>query len=58
MTATQCPHHWHIETAAGPVSKGVCRFCGEERDFDNSPQELNHWTELARQKRLERRSTP
>ena len=33
---TQCTHHWLIETAAGPVSKGMCRFCGEEREFSNS----------------------
>ena len=36
MTTTQCAHHWLIETAAGPVSKGVCRLCGEEREFANS----------------------
>ena len=57
MATTRCPHHWLIETAVGPVSKGVCRLCGEERAFDNSPNELNHWAELARQKRLEKRST-
>ncbi len=36
MTTTQCAHHWLIETAAGPLSKGVCRLCGEEREFTNS----------------------
>ena len=38
MTTTQCAHHWIIETAAGPVSKGKCQLCGEEREFSNSAQ--------------------
>jgi hypothetical protein len=33
--ATGCRHHWIIETPNGPVSKGVCKLCGEERDFEN-----------------------
>ena len=28
-----CQHHWVIDPPKGPVSKGVCRSCGEERDF-------------------------
>ena len=28
-----CQHHWVIGRPAGPVSKGLCRRCGEERDF-------------------------
>ncbi len=36
MTTTECVHHWIIETATGPASKGVCCFCGEEREFNNS----------------------
>ena len=53
MTTTQCPHHWIIETSAGSTSKGVCRLCGEERDFANSPDEVNHWTVIANKKRSE-----
>ncbi len=30
-----CQHHWVLEPPAGPVSKGECRSCGEERDFLN-----------------------
>jgi len=30
-----CVHHWVIDPPAGPVSKGTCRSCGEERDFPN-----------------------
>lgn len=34
-------HHWNIETAEGPTSKGVCRRCGETRTFNNAPVEQN-----------------
>ncbi len=30
-----CAHHWVIEPPSGPVSKGVCKKCGAEREFDN-----------------------
>lgn len=33
---TGCQHHWYIATPAGSTSKGVCRRCGEEREFRNS----------------------
>ena len=36
MPTTQCAHHWIIETADGPVSKGECQLCGEEREFSKS----------------------
>jgi hypothetical protein len=32
----QCHHYWIIEMANGPVSKGVCKYCGEVRDFMNT----------------------
>ena len=32
----QCHHYWEIEVANGPKSRGVCRICGESRDFFNS----------------------
>ena len=39
LEATQersaCLHHWVIDAPAGPVSKGTCRSCAEERDFSN-----------------------
>ena len=44
LEATQarsgCPHHWVIDPPAGRVSKGVCRSCGEERDFLNYTEGL------------------
>lgn len=30
-----CRHHWVIETAAGPDSKGRCKFCRAEKVFAN-----------------------
>lgn len=41
QTATQCKHHWIIETAQGPVSRGVCRLCGAVKEFYNSPPETS-----------------
>jgi len=39
LKATQeqsaCQHHWVIDPPEGPVSKGTCRSCGEEREFLN-----------------------
>ena len=30
-----CVHHWIIESPDGPVSKGLCQKCGEEKEFQN-----------------------
>lgn len=30
-----CCHHWTIQPATGPVSQGVCKLCGEVREFKN-----------------------
>lgn len=32
----ECRHYWVIEDAVGPTSRGVCKFCGAEREFYNS----------------------
>ena len=37
---TVCRHHWIIEPANGPVSRGVCRTCQETRQFRNSISEV------------------
>ena len=31
-----CAHHWVIDAANGPVSRGVCKLCHEVREFGNS----------------------
>ncbi len=43
MTTIHCRHHWIIETAAGPVSEGKCRICGEKRDLRNSVETGSGW---------------
>ncbi len=34
--APTCCHHWIIEMANGPISRGVCQKCFESREFKNS----------------------
>jgi hypothetical protein len=34
-----CRHHWLIEEANGPTSRGVCKFCGATHTFTNSVAE-------------------
>lgn len=33
-----CVHHWIVEPASGPISRGRCKRCGEERTFSNSTE--------------------
>ena len=50
MTTRQCAHHWIIEKADGPVSKGECQLCGEEREFANSTDsQSTPWTTRSQQ---------
>ncbi len=37
--APQCQHHWKIAAPNGATSMGVCKRCGEEREFANSTSE-------------------
>ena len=30
-----CIHHWLIETANRPTSRGICKYCGAEKEFSN-----------------------
>ena len=36
----ECVHHWLIENSSRPTSRGVCKLCGEEREFENFLQDL------------------
>ena len=38
---TACRHYWTIEPADGPTSRGVCKVCGEEKEF------LNSWSDAS-----------
>ena len=42
-----CVHHWLIESATGPTSKGTCKFCGEERVFQNYWDDEAIWEHLS-----------
>ncbi len=33
---TGCHHYWIIESPNGSSSRGVCKFCKETREFNNS----------------------
>lgn len=35
-----CAHHWEIERANGPTSRGICKFCRDQRDFSNTIDSL------------------
>ena len=35
-----CCHHWIIEPADGPTSKGICQLCGAEKEFYNCGPDL------------------
>ena len=30
-----CQHYWILDSPNGPLSRGLCRDCGEEKDFPN-----------------------
>ena len=31
-----CTHHWVIDAADGHLSRGVCKLCHADREFENS----------------------
>ena len=35
LEVSSCRHQWLIDTPDGPSSKGVCRICGENKQFQN-----------------------
>ncbi|MFC1930041.1 hypothetical protein ACFLW6_04205 [Chloroflexota bacterium] len=35
-----CGHYWLIGTPNGATCKGICKFCGEEKEFISSFQSL------------------
>lgn len=41
-TRNECRHYWMIEGARSPTSRGVCKFCGVERQFHNSLPEFTY----------------
>lgn len=43
----ECTHHWVIESAHGPLSRGMCQRRGEQREFKNSA-EFTPWPSTIR----------
>jgi len=41
IAGEQCSHYWIIEMAKGKKSRGVCKYCGESKDFLNSMPDFN-----------------
>ena len=37
-TPNDCVHHWIVEPAGGPKSRGRCKYCGSQRSFSNSTE--------------------
>ena len=35
-----CCHYWLIDSPDGATSRGICKFCGEEKYFYNSVPEF------------------
>ncbi|MFH1639108.1 MAG: hypothetical protein ABIB93_02175 [Chloroflexota bacterium] len=52
-----CCHHWLIEKPNGPISKGVCKYCREEREFSNSPPQYSTRSGIRRNSALLNRSS-
>ena len=40
-SAGVCSHFWDIEAANGPSSLGICRLCGEKKEFLNAFPAVN-----------------
>ena len=62
VASRSCNHHWVIDMAQGPVSKGRCELCGTNKDFHNflsdcmanrNEESYEQW--LAKEGRLERK---
>lgn len=45
-----CKHYWKIEDPNGPTSKGVCKYCGEIREFHNKATD-SAWTRFMKVER-------
>ena len=42
MEKEERSHYWVIEGATGPISSGVCKFCGTVKKFHNSIPEADY----------------
>lgn len=49
ITLDECKHYWKIESSNDPISIGVCKYCGAEKEFLNS---LPDYTVIRRNSRV------
>ena len=35
-----CCHYWLIESPGGHISRGICKYCGAEREFFNALEDI------------------
>ena len=46
-SSAKCPHYWVIDSPSGPTSRGMCKLCGQTKEFRNStddfPWEQDSW---------------
>jgi len=35
MAQSDCCHYWVIESPRGATSRGMCKFCGAKKEFQN-----------------------
>ena len=40
INGEKCRHYWMIGTANAGTCKGICKFCGEEKEFASSLESL------------------
>lgn len=55
-TAMSCVHHFMLEPPHGPISQGVCKFCGFKKDHQNrldEPSWMNTRNIIRQQKQHE-----
>jgi hypothetical protein len=47
MTTKEHVHHWMCEPPNGVFATAVCKHCGEETKFRNSPKHVTSWDRRA-----------
>ena len=45
VSESKCCHYWIIEAAQGMTSRGVCKFCGAEKEFDSYGPDSWWWSD-------------
>ena len=51
MTTKEHIHYWMCEPPNGVFASAVCKYCGEETKFRNSPEHITAWSRRANMKK-------